>query len=493
MLVSVSQAWGYSCQESDKLEDLRSHLAPLRDQDSVGWCYAFTAADLVTDYLRRNRNQIPKNISNTIDFTKTENTISPLSGAFAMENGESDSLVQFRAHADESLKNYDEVLEINQKIAKTNKQISELCGQKGCLWGCITNDNLKSDASCVEWNKAHDLKKIEQLDAEREMLVTRKKLYSGAYSKGVIEGGRTENIAEYYLSNGFSFEKQISSEDISNSDMLSELNERMLYAYMEAKTKDEAICNGFNVIKKICSSCEDSFSEIKPVLEAGFDWKRSPFHDFMNLDIMKHKIKNPTLPNVKNISAIKPDDRRETINQYLGKGQIVGIGYDVKDVVSLNSGGHASSIVGRTCIEGQEHFILRNSWGDQACEESKKSMTLKKLEGLSKRIKYGASTVTQEDKDKYDLASSYHSCLDQCQNIKEPREEYDNFMELGKPTNIEEINRKKLEKTECESACYQTSKPSLSKVVETFECDKGYFLIRSEKLLNSIDDIQVIE
>jgi hypothetical protein len=66
-------------------------------------------------------------------------------------------------------------------------------------------------------------------------------------------------------------------------------------------------------------------------------------------------------------------------------------------------------------------------------------------------------------------------------------------MGFGEPTNMEEITRKKLEKTECENACYQKSKAKLSDAIETFECDKGYYFIRSERLLDAIKDIQVIE
>ncbi len=491
VLIFSSQSWAYSCKETDKLEDLRTTLAPLRDQDSIGWCYSFTASDLLTDYLRRNRDQIPSKFSKDLDFTKTENTVSPLSGAFAMESAKSGSAVGFTTHADESLKNYDEVLEINNKIAKTAEELNKLCGSEGCYWGCIQNPEPET---CKVWAKTHDVEKIKKIGDEQDLLNDRKKMYYWAYQKGIIQGGRTENIAEYFLNNGFSVEKQTSSEDTKNIDFLSKLNGMMLTAYMEAKTKDEALCNGFNVVKQICSSCESLFTQIKPALESGFDWKNSVFHEFMNLDVIKNKVKNPTSAKVINIPNTSNEDIRERINQYLKKGQIVGIGYDVKDVVSLNSGGHASSVVGRACVKGQEHFILRNSWGDSACDDSKKGITLNKIDVLSDRIKYDPK-ITQEDKDRFNRTSKYRDCLSQCQNIKEPEKKYkySGFNEFGTPTNMEEINRKKLEKTECKSTCYQKSKAKLSDAIETFECDKGYYLIRSEKLLNAIKDIQVIE
>lgn len=488
---SASYAWSYTCKETDKLEDLRASLAPLRDQDSIGWCYTFTAADLVTDYLRRNRDQIPKNFSSKLDFTKTENTVSPLSGAFAMEAGRSGGIA-FTAGADESLKNYDEVLEINNQIVKINEELKEQCGGEICKWGCFRDSE---DVECKEWLKKHDTEKIKELDNKRERLNERKSMYSWAYQKGIIEGGRTEKIAEYFLSKGFSLEKQISSEDTKNVDFLSELNKKMLVAYMDAQTKDEALCNGFKVIKQVCSSCEDLFTEIKPTLESGFDWNKSVFHEFSNLDVIKNKLKNPDQPKVNLIEKKNNDEIREKINHYLGKGQIVAIGYDVKDIVSLNSGGHASSLVGRTCVRGQEHFILRNSWGNQACDDFKKSTTLAGINKLGRRIKYGDKTIIKADKDNFEKTSIYRKCFDQCQQIKEPEVRYGNvsMYSMGDPINLEEITRTKLEKTECENSCYQKSKDQLSEVIETFECDKGYYFIRSEKLLNGLKDITVIE
>jgi len=490
LMTLSNQSWGYSCKETDKLEDLRANLAPLRDQDSIGWCYAFTASDLVTDYLRRNRDQIPKNISKDLDFTKTENTVSPLPGAFAMEAAKSGSSFAATTYPDESLKNYDEVLEINNKIAQNVEQQNKLCGNEGCRWGCFQNP---VNESCKEWLKAHDVEKIKKIGDELDSLNDRKNMYYWAYKKGVFQGGLTENISEYFLSNGFSFEKQISSEDTKNGDILSKLNGMMLKAYMEAKTKDEALCNGFNAIKQICPSCENLYTQIKPALESGFDWKNSVFNEFVNLDVIKNKINNPVKAKVKNIPKSSTDNTREKINQYLNKGQIVGISYDVENVVSLTSGGHASSIVGRTCVNGQEHFILRNSWGSQACDDSKKGMTLKNIEFLSDRIKFGDPKITLEDKNNFNATSTYRTCFDQCQKIKEPEEKYDKLMGFGEPTNMEEITRKKLEKTECENACYQKSKVKLSDAIETFECDKGYYFIRSERLLDAIKDIQVIE
>jgi hypothetical protein len=53
LLISLSSQIFASnvCPNATSQVDLRSQFGPIRDQDSVGWCYGFTAADLLTHYL----------------------------------------------------------------------------------------------------------------------------------------------------------------------------------------------------------------------------------------------------------------------------------------------------------------------------------------------------------------------------------------------------------------------------------------------------------
>lgn len=49
-----------------KAVDLRREMSPIKDQDSIGWCYGFTAADLLTHYLYKTKGQ---NIQGNVGFT----------------------------------------------------------------------------------------------------------------------------------------------------------------------------------------------------------------------------------------------------------------------------------------------------------------------------------------------------------------------------------------------------------------------------------------
>lgn len=72
-----STAYSNSCpnEKNYKAVDLRSEFGPIRNQDSVGWCYAFTAADLLTHYMYKNPQLLNDNKKGT-DFLKRENMIS---------------------------------------------------------------------------------------------------------------------------------------------------------------------------------------------------------------------------------------------------------------------------------------------------------------------------------------------------------------------------------------------------------------------------------
>ena len=179
-----------------------------------------------------------------------------------------------------------------------------------------------------------------------------------------------------------------------------------------------------------------------------------------------------------------PNHNREEahvrINDHLKAGKLVGIGYDMAGVVSLSSGGHASSLAGIACIDNQEHYILRNSWGAQDCEDNKKNQTLKKL-----------GSAIFNNKEKSELAANYNSCMDACSkmNINSTIKPQGFSLDFN-DTRIDPT--KKLLKLECQQTCYENNKKDLSQVVDTFYCDNGYYIIKSEKILNAIDSVSTI-
>jgi len=125
--------------------DLRSELGPVRDQDSVGWCYAFTAADMLGHYLYKTKN---KNLVASIDareLTKAQNLISP--AAMAIRYNET-----YKKDFYES----DKAEESPVAEAGNIKKTFELAKENGfCLEKDFPSEsfNLVLKKFCVEQNK----------------------------------------------------------------------------------------------------------------------------------------------------------------------------------------------------------------------------------------------------------------------------------------------------------------------------------------------------
>jgi hypothetical protein len=61
-----------------KTQDISEEFGPVRDQDSLGWCYAFAAADLLSHYIRKEGGEILKSKDDRkMDVTAPENRVSP--------------------------------------------------------------------------------------------------------------------------------------------------------------------------------------------------------------------------------------------------------------------------------------------------------------------------------------------------------------------------------------------------------------------------------
>jgi hypothetical protein len=66
--------------------DLRSEMSPLRDQDSIGWCYGFTAADLLTHYLYKTEASEVKNPVKNADYRSRKYSVSAVGVAVRYNN-----------------------------------------------------------------------------------------------------------------------------------------------------------------------------------------------------------------------------------------------------------------------------------------------------------------------------------------------------------------------------------------------------------------------
>jgi hypothetical protein len=478
LLSFVTTVYAIDCKENDKYPDWRSSLGPIRDQDTIGWCYAFAASDILTDYINRHPSSRPDKLSDA-DFTKKENMVSPLPGGIAVDSGvvALSSNMSMIHNVDKNF-SYDALLENNNKLKKINEDYKVLCNND-CKDDCIYSYVHHLDYSGLNCNtlfesRAKDLPQIINLyNAVKDLENKQQDGVNNYY--GSTLGGNTELVLDYYIKNGFSLESQFPTDNFNKENKLSRLSYDFALAYGTALSKEEAVCSSYKVYKESCSSCRETIEDIRPILEKIFNSNNSPLYEITNSDKFKFKTNGTDNLDVKRFSYLPKgplDQKGKDIDEGLKTG-IVGISYDVAGVVSLNSGGHASSLVGKKCIGGQEHYILRNSWGGQACESNKKKMVLDRLKDILK------------DKNPNDFLVEYSSCMDTCKKIITKSE---NFYEFAP-----DDPKKVLEKEECKNSCYTQNKNKLAKVVETYECDEaGYYFIKSEKILDAISGVQYI-
>lgn len=468
----------YECSQNDKLPDWRSSLGPIRDQDSIGWCYAFTASDLLTDYLSKHPSNRSDKMSSA-NFTKKENMVSPFSGAVAVDNGVVNvSSSMSMGISDNKDFSYDALLKNNQKLKEANEKFGQICGincKQDCLYAYTNKINYPD--YCIDWVKSKEKEFIQLIDSYKlvEQLDHEQRDATSRFFR-LTMGGNAELILQYYLKEGFSLESQFPTDNINNENWLRNLSYKIALNYGTALSKEEAICTNYNTFKEICPSCKDTLADMKAILEKGFDPSNSLLYEISSSDRFKLKVKNAEQIEVKNFSYTNNEDleqKRKDIDKGLSTG-IVGIGYDVHNIVSTNSGGHASSLVGKKCISGQEYYILRNSWGVQACESGKKKMTLEQIGAISK------------DSTQSDNVKNYSSCMDKCNDIVTTISSFSDFPMVD--------NKKVLEKEECKNSCYIANKEKLEMEFETYQCDEqGYYLIRSEKILKSVSSLQYLQ
>jgi len=473
--LSFLQAYAIDCDEDKSYPDWRSSQGPIRDQDTIGWCYAFTASDLLTDFMNRNPDHRPKKLSN-LDFTKKENMVSPMSGAVAVENGvlELSSTMKMNYDIDKTF-SYEKVLENNIKLEKSQKDYNETCRndcQHDCLYSYIHNldySHLKCD---FFQSRSKDLPEIVKLFKKVEELDKKQRLDIGKYQR-ITMGGNAELILDYYIRSGFSLESQFPTDNFKAEDRLSQISHEFSLAFGTAKSKEQALCSGYELYKELCPNCTQTFEDIKPILEKSLNPQKSALYELTNNDQFKFNLSKSSKIDIKKFSYQEESElseKRKNIDEGLTKG-IVGIGYDISNILSLNKGGHASTLVGKKCIQGQEHYILRNSWGSQACEAEKKEIILGRIE-----------TAASEQ----EVAKKYSGCMSICNDMPTKIENSFSLFSQDDP-------KKVLEKKECKNSCYNKNKDELSQKFGTYECDKiGYYFIESEKILNATSSAQYL-
>ena len=322
LLCPLTLSYGKTCKGSSvdlatKPVDLTSQFGELRDQDSVGWCYAFTAADLLTHYLRRT-GQLGGNINSP------EGNVSPVGIAAWFNKG--------------YFKDY-------------YKTISKL-----------------SSSELDAFNQKMREKKSAQGEEWEDLLV-------------VPEGGFIDTAINDAQTNGYCLEKDAPSESFSvvlakfcmeKNICATDLKEILELIYDRAKFKvgdQKAICDLYEVAQAAYPNIPEK--NLRTIMSKTA--RDRVFYDLAAAackNKLKMKAPKPLAKNIAiNEEANEPNDKLfDEMDKLLDKGLPVGIAYYSSFLKLPNApktDGHASSIVGKkydpaTC---EVKYILRNSWG----------------------------------------------------------------------------------------------------------------------------------
>ena len=332
-VVHTSQAGNQCSQASAKDKatksiDRRNEIGPIRDQDSLGWCYAFTASDLLTHYLSHNGKKfLPQGMGG--DLKKRENMVSPVGMAHLFNEEVSPNY-------------YNAIKDMNSsELAAYNKKKEQEMKAKGKTWS-----NLSV----------------------------------------VAESGNVQRCMEESIDKGFCLEKDAPSESFSH--VLAKIcSQRKLCAtslmgvlkliYDKAgkdslRSSNPLQCDLYAVAKAAYPSIPAN--ELKDIVSQ--TTRDKVFYDLAEAACqreLRYSLMDTvtfTKPSIKNVKGSLGNNENifSALDQKLEEGQIVGVNYYSSFLLHPGvkpDGGHASSIVGKrfnpeNC---QVEYILRNSWG----------------------------------------------------------------------------------------------------------------------------------
>lgn len=472
-----------------------SELSPVRDQDSIGWCYSYSSADLYEQWIK------DKNI-----VTDNSKSISPMGIALGYETNDdySDSRKQFS-----ELRDYNEQrTRRDRNIASKRDEISNMQSQADVLNGRMAyrEDNLLSQDPTARRTKAdleelrsalngpnpeshtevfakHGIEIQEQselenipvvpqhiLEAESKLDMLKNQLrlqgrllmsedeearamqdqliqlnsdinqatmeLNQILSESQIspnldfpEGGFTNDaIQRAHRDDYMCFEDEFNSRNLQLRDLVqrytnnyhylrehnsSNIKEIMkeLYRlngngeYMEYCSKDlflRALFPGLegdlsNLIENLNS--EKTFEEYYRTLIAGA-CTESDSLDIPGPDIRRNYAGTQEYPINKNES--QNDEVFEVIDESIENGRIAEISYLASILDNDNGDGydssyHSSVITGKATVCGEDYYILRNSWGEGACESSVRGFKSSKEEDPSFRDEFKACEKRVDD------------------------------------------------------------------------------------------------
>ncbi len=481
--------------KNEKNIDLRYKFGPIMDQGTMGFCYAFSFADLISYHLGQTK---------LIDTTKKENMVSALGLAMLYNNEERG--MNFRTYElyksmlknpklereleqkKKKLKNlqikYEEIVhkaeEKDLEFIDLKKQEKELCVNNHYNYDCIgVREKMYARKEIILEQIKQQIdpitKEINQLSRDIAALESIKEFKNKELKEQ--EGGWPTALYNVILENGFCLEKQISSDRYANIEadfeiktfptniaglnsldhnVYSSKNSNIFEDVNAAKERKTTQKELNKTTERVSATFNLPEKKIKRIIRKS---KRKPSFDAIetlyNSACTPHKLDDFSLSgkwsdkfNLQETPGKIGENNKELldiINSELNKNNPVYISYNTRLFLYPNPNyfeeqinSHASLIVGRKYNYANQRYeyIVRNTWGPKSCDRA-----------------YEAFDPL--------VAKDYDDCRNT--NTIEGSVDFDKMM-----------------------SCLEDKK---SKAIRPFSCDLGYYMVEQESLARSLNYI----
>lgn len=283
--------------------DLSRELPPLRDQDSIGWCYGFVAADLWGHYLFKNPKAIKGHPKRSEDFISKRYSVSAL-GVATFYNKKKYPGYAKKIHG----KALSTLVQEKKKVVAEAGNVMEAIGIIKEEGFCFEKDVSSEDFSLVEDSRC-------AFKGQCNITDILNMIYDS--SRSGVSCSELQNIGKVF----------------PNLDL------KVINNILTSSEKENAIT------RLVEASCKSKYRE--PL----FIGKGGPPTVNYNIEGGTHKV----------------EDMMKSLDDHLDRGIPVGVLYfsDFLNGVDKKSSRHASSIIGKrfnpkTC---EVEYQLRNSWG----------------------------------------------------------------------------------------------------------------------------------
>ncbi len=387
-------------------------LSPVRDQDSVGHCFAYAASDMLEYWLKQKKviesDQSISALGMSLNYHKER---------WNDKTSQYHSLAILRETIVPQIEIYhSKNLEISQRLQKLRERLI-----------VSTDPNEKTEI----------MEEKKQLEGESSHLIyltdSLKKLIKPKETDEVNEipeGGEVEAAIEAsWLNKKLCLESEINSRDLKIKEIYDnyrEVYKNALYTPTDLKTslqylglgqfeKTQLECNGQAIINALFPGVGlTSDSDVKKILD-DLKVNESIIESLLNLACRDKKLPpKPTLKGEKisdNLPLVGNAKLFAVIDEALANNKIVGISYyaDIfKNIyVKTNDSKHASTVIGSMNICGEKYYKVRNSWGKEGCERNFKKYDIDNAQFSDKYVAiqdsyYNCQEVVREKvKEKY--------------------------------------------------------------------------------------------